>query len=738
MPDEVEQTKDNGKKSESIPQPFTAENHPLNDLNKTKPSDQRTKDSNEGETREVATQAVLDSSSNLTDAKARLVGGPELSAAAAIAEFIEKNAVDVNGLSQTKMLQVAFGKLRSPDLPHTPAALEAMLAYSLNGGDMAKLDASRVNIALNLYGQAGPNAVKPHIVEFAANLGPTRMNGPLDVKQLERMAMPYAIGQVTDYRQAPIVGALVEYGLPVSRESIQAGVAVAAINDGRVVPEQVAALNRIGPLLKQPASSLAVLETFARAHAAEMNIDHEKMPVGELLSQLSTIDNAQGKISAANIAREINRLQLLGGGFTDHQLQDPATVSLLLEHGNQHPFAPQAVNILTRVVGSEELSRRPEMLGVVQEYLDNGGNMRDINHATLNAALALQETRRDALFGANPNPGWNDVRITSETIRTIQRDPNYSIADGSIRDQKLQSKILEIASQDQLARAESAVEIPLQVAEAIYESVPAAIKAEVPAGFSADVMDALSEALEANRGKWSAERCNAVETLLRQYGDGQPGAVKSVNGELARASASHQQNSGGYDADALSRVSEVRQPKLEIVSNGTSIIEPSDVNRISGSVTERFSTAALAPEIQVPQITIETVSSPDGFRFIDSIPAGQLSIASVTERMNGIDKEIAQANASGNADYARELKSLKTEYQSKSPAEREAYCREIHERAAGTRQTAHANSRNSLRDISSKAGTAGALFMMTNLALQITTPKNQSKTAGPRVLPSKD
>lgn len=167
-----------------------------------------------------------------------------------------------------------------------------------------------------------------------------------------------------------------------------------------------------------------VFEQFARVTAAMNSIDTRNMAMGEVMRELGNVN-----ISPSQVAAQVVQIQRAGGGFSDYQLQDPVTVQMLVEAASNpgsHPYAPQAINVVTKLLGSSQAQSNPGAIEVVQEMLDNNGKMRDVDLGSLNAAIDLAAARA-SMMGSDPR--WDNVKLNPMTVRMIQGDAGYSVTD---------------------------------------------------------------------------------------------------------------------------------------------------------------------------------------------------------------------------------------------------------------------------------------------------------------------
>ncbi|MBX9691691.1 MAG: hypothetical protein K2Z81_04850, partial [Cyanobacteria bacterium] len=355
-------------------------------------------------------------------------------------QFLGSHAVGgLSSLSGQRALNIVARNLGTVGIPHTAQTMEAMISYENNGGSLNNLDQAHVILAQKAYANGGSSAVRPHVIEVALNQGYAMSDSQIPWQDIEKTALHYQSGQVTDYRLAGVVGQLVGNNIPVSRQNIQLAVESIGANGGNMDAEQVRAVIRVTEAVRSTSSSAAVLETFARVQASNHGINTSDMQLGQVLKELESVPGHN--YSAGGMAQQIVQISRQGGGFSDHQLQDPVTVQLLLEQGNSHPYAPQAINVVTKLVGSTEAHNKPQYINVVEEFLDNDGRMRDVDMGSLNAAVALAEARAQGMGGSNA-ADWGNVKISPATVKMVQRDPSYSIASGQSLNEDLIQRIL--------------------------------------------------------------------------------------------------------------------------------------------------------------------------------------------------------------------------------------------------------------------------------------------------------
>lgn len=368
-----------------------------------------------------------------------IVTNPEV--AAPVYDFLGADVGNLNSVQGHRKLNIVAKNLSSAGAPTSTHSLQAMYTLMENGGQMDSFDQAHILLATRAYEERGLGAVTPHVIEIAANRGYAMHDGAIPWDQLERHAGPYATGQVTDMRINSVVGQMVDSGLATSRQNVMIAVENASANGGQMDVQQVKAILKVAETTRQSSSAPLVFEQFARVTAAENGIDHRNMALGQVMSSLEAIN-----IQPAHIAANVVQLQRAGGGFADHHMQDPVVVQMLVEsagNSGSHPYAPQAINVVTRILGSTQAQSNPQSIEVVQEFLDNDGKMRDVDLGTLNAAMDLAAAR--SAMSASGGAEWSNVKISPALVKMVQRDAGYSVQDHELSPDLLE-RILRFAN----------------------------------------------------------------------------------------------------------------------------------------------------------------------------------------------------------------------------------------------------------------------------------------------------
>lgn len=326
--------------------------------------------------------------------------------------------------------------------------------------------------------------------------------------------------------------------------------------------------------------------------------------------------------------------------------------------------------------------------------------------------------------------------LTAEQAKEIAGKKLAPVADDAVINeirerfqQELAAKNLEI---EQLKKAQAELQSQTErgpssaepASRELFEKMPERLKKQSPDRFNADVKDVLQEVLESNRSKWNSAYVAEMEKLIKDYSAGDSAALERVNKMIAEG-RTVAQNQAANQSSGPSPTSAGERPSTERAS--------------AGEHAERFSTPELAQDrLASEQRAIETITSHDGIRYIESIPVGELSVARVEEKLKDIDKEIKRVREAGMHEYASELEKIKREYENKkTPAEKEAYCKEVMNRMREAHETARTGAKGRVAGLAGKAGTAVALLMVAGWVLDVTAPPAVARPSGPRVVPGK-
>lgn len=363
--------------------------------------------------------------------------------ASEVFSYIHNHAPDgVNSNAGHQALNIVAKNLGTAGAPHTARTMEAMYSYADNGGSIEQLDQARIILATKAYDDLGSKGVNPQVIEVAMNRGYGMVNGDIPWAELERTAVHYQTGQVRDYKLAGVVGQLVSNNIPISKTNLQVAIENMSSNGGQLDADYVKAVVHVNEAVRSTTSSPIVFDTFARAEASRHGIfNANDLPINDVLAQLQQRDSS---FSSDKMAQQICQISRQGGGFSDHQLQDPITVQMLLDKGTSHPYASQAINVVTRLVGSTEAYNHPQYIEVVQEWLNNDGKMRDMDLGNLNAAVSLVEARA---HGEAQGQDWQNVKVSPSLLKVMQRDPSYKVTDHQLSE-ALVDKILRVANRN--------------------------------------------------------------------------------------------------------------------------------------------------------------------------------------------------------------------------------------------------------------------------------------------------
>jgi hypothetical protein len=297
--------------------------------------------------------------------------------------------------------------------------------------------------------------------------------------------------------------------------------------------------------------------------------------------------------------------------------------------------------------------------------------------------------------------------------------------------------------------ATKAADVDFEVAKALDEAIkimPAELRSKPFSGYNPDVCDILTQTLEANRGKWSAEVTARFERLRDQY------EAQRSNPGPELAAINDQLNQG---------ITRSQNARLQPVS------DPGPVDPRAGKNSEAEGTGGRAdigttakgshdgadvvtdphkdlPQKNTPPARLEapaaTVTLADGIKFMVSLPIDSLTVSHIEEKFTAIDMEIARATKAGRSDYAELLKQQKSEYESlKTPQERTDYCAKLldhlkaeHERLAAERPGGEGGGR--IGGVLGKTGTVVTCMMVACWLLDMA-PNVKDDRQEPRVIP---
>jgi hypothetical protein len=297
--------------------------------------------------------------------------------------------------------------------------------------------------------------------------------------------------------------------------------------------------------------------------------------------------------------------------------------------------------------------------------------------------------------------------------------------------------------------AAKAADVDFEVAKALDEaikSMPAELRSKPFTGYNPDVCDILTQTLEANRGKWSAEVTAGFERLRDQYE-----AQRSNPGpELA---AINDQLNQGIDRSQNARLQPVSDPgPVDPRAGKNSEAEGTGGRADTGATAKGSHDGADVvtdphkdlPQKNTPPARLEapaaTVTLADGIKFMVSLPIDSLTVSHIEEKFTAIDMEIARASKAGRSDYAELLKQQKSEYESlKTPQERTDYCAKLldhlkaeHERLAAERPGGEGGGR--IGGVLGKTGTVVTCMMVACWLLDMA-PNVKDDRQEPRVIP---
>jgi hypothetical protein len=316
--------------------------------------------------------------------------------------------------------------------PSTAGTLQAVFENVSQGGALERMDSVHIRAITNLHSAGGSRAVAPHVVEYAIATNNTDPS-PGDINNLIRQAEPYRTGQVTDLRAAVHVGRLSDIGVAPTRQTINFAIENAAMHGGdRIDAGEMRAIIRIGEGCRNPQAAPKVFEMFARDLAGDSGIANaDSLPMNMLMNELAhQVPNYASRIehTAVNVQR--------AGRFSDSQMGDRGVVNLAVEAVNQSGtsgYTLPAINVAARLIGAEHVhSINDTPIQVIEEYLDNGGNMDRMTLGDLNAGMAVYEARQVAIqeaMGANNVQGVAQcemVRLSPKNLGVVQQSQAFS------------------------------------------------------------------------------------------------------------------------------------------------------------------------------------------------------------------------------------------------------------------------------------------------------------------------
>lgn len=257
---------------------------------------------------------------------------------------------------------------------------------------------------------------------------------------------------------------------------------------------------------------------------------------------------------------------------------------------------------------------------------------------------------------------------------------------------------------------------PTGAGEHTFKELPKRLQEKLPKEFNPDVKDALERTLEAKRKDWTPEVAAEFKKLADAYAAQDPAAIKKVHEMLATAPR------GGDKAAASG--GGVKAP----AADGTAL------NR------QQHTPELAAQEGQRAPLALETFTTADGIKFLRAIPIAEMTVAKVQEKMGAIETEIKRAREAGLHEYAEELKRMQLEYaDKKTPAEREAYCKDVMARMKEAHDVASHAAKPGGRGpgIGTKAGTTVAVLLVAGWLMDVTAPSAVAQPKSPRVMPGK-
>lgn len=390
-----------------------------------------------GETHQQAFQVVMDAtqtaikSGEMHGIPMRTVLNPDV--APALYEFIGGDVAHMNSASAHRKMQIIARNLGTIGTPNDTRTLSAIYNYVQAGGSLGQMDADHINVTAALIDGGVSGKALPAAVEVALRGGYYSTGGPLPIDEIRNAAHHYSSGQVSDYRFVPVVSQMSQNKMQVSNQSIRIAAQCIADNDGRFDPEHVNAVIRVSQGLRNASFAPTVVETFLRAEAAQQGVTGaNELPLSNLADELRAKGTGFDKIASS-----ISSIQRTGS-FSDHQLQDAGIVQLMVDSGGG--AAPrglmQAISVVSRVMGSDQVMSNPRILQVSQEYLENNGRARDLDLQPIRCLLDLdarrQSVQQQILSLPNDSALRHDLeaklsrfRLSTDTLRSVSKDSSY-------------------------------------------------------------------------------------------------------------------------------------------------------------------------------------------------------------------------------------------------------------------------------------------------------------------------
>ncbi len=395
-----------------------------------------------GETHQQAFQMVMESTTaalktgELHGVPMRTVMNPDV--APALYEFMGGDIANMNSPTAHRKMQIVARNLGTIGTPNDARTLNAIYTTVQNGGSLAQMDADHVNVAAQLIDGGVTGKTLPHAIEVAIKGGYHTAGAALPIQEISDAAQHYASGQVSDYRYVPLVSSMAREKIQVSNQTLRIAAEAVADTGGEFNAEHVRAVIRVSQGLKNANLGPNVVETYIRAQGAHEGVmNANDIPLNQLIGDLETRGVSMGSMAAG-----ISTIQR-NGGFSDHQMQDQTAVELMIDSGgSQAPReALQAVNVVTRVMGADQVQSNPRVLEVTKEYLANNGKMKDLDMRPIHALVDLDSQRQVVEAQASSLPSGDPVRadleaklsrfsLNYQTMSKVTKDPNYKTAQG--------------------------------------------------------------------------------------------------------------------------------------------------------------------------------------------------------------------------------------------------------------------------------------------------------------------
>ncbi len=358
------------------------------------------------------------------------------------------------------------------------------------------------------------------------------------------------------------------------------------------------------------------------------------------------------------------------------------------------------------------------------------------------AELTPEQAKAAAADVLKPTSQEHEIENARKEAEQHKTEAQKNLADAQKKqaeNEQLQRTIEELEQRLKEAKGGAAPAEASEAGKAVLEKLPKRLRDKLPTEYNPDVKESMERALEANRDKWPEKERKNFEKLIADYEKQDGKAIEEVNKMLRESSAAGEGRPGEGGRAGGTGGEGGRTGGTEGGRTG------GDVARTGGEGApmhrtgpEHHSVDPKPPAERLQAQAIETLTSKDGIKYIESIPIGELTVAKVEQKMKDIDKEIKAAKEKGLHDYASELEKMKDEYHKQTTAkDKQAYCERAVEKVKDAHQQAKGAKEGGGRGLAGKAGTVVAVLMVAGWLLDVTAPAAGSESGGRRVLPGK-